>query len=82
MASNKCVKMPNVGFSILSQLDTATSALIPDICRFFLHEQNFWRIKFTPKKTRKLRQNTQKIAIFCVITAKYTVNCQFFALNL
>ena len=63
---------------------------------FFLHEQNFWRIKFTPKKTRKLRQNTQKIVnfvryygkihsklpIFCVITAKYTVNCQFFALNL
>ena len=31
---------------------------------FFLHEQNFWRIKFTPKKTRKLRQNTQKIANF------------------
>ena len=26
---------------------------------FFLHEQNFWRIKFTLKKTRKLRQNTQ-----------------------
>ena len=48
------------------------------------------------EKTRKLRQNTQKIVnflryygkihsklpIFCVITAKYTVNCQFFALNL
>ena len=31
---------------------------------FFLHEQNFWRIKFTPKKTRKFRQNTQKIANF------------------
>ena len=31
---------------------------------FFLHEQNFWRIRFTPKKTRKLRQNTQKIANF------------------
>ena len=44
---------------------------------FFLHEQNFWRIKFTPKKRvnydkiqRKLpffallRQNTQKIANF------------------
>ena len=29
---------------------------------FFLHGQNFLRIKFTPKKTRKLRQNTQKIA--------------------
>ena len=26
--------------------------------------QNFWRIKFTLKKTRKLRQNTQKIANF------------------
>ena len=23
-----------------------------------------------------------KLPIFCVITAKYTVNCQFFALNL
>ena len=30
----------------------------------FLHKQNFWRIKFTPKKTRTLRQNTQKIANF------------------
>ena len=30
----------------------------------FLHKQNFWRIKFTPKKARKLRQNTQKIANF------------------
>ena len=29
---------------------------------FFLHGQNFWRIRFTLKKTRKLRQNTQKIA--------------------
>ena len=38
--------------------------------------------KIYTEKTRKLRQNTQKIAIFCVITAKYTVNCQFFALNL
>ena len=26
--------------------------------------QNFWRIKLTPKKTCKLRQNTQKIANF------------------
>ena len=52
--------------------------------------------KIYTEKTRKLRQNTQKIAnflryygkihsklpIFCVITAKYTVNCQIFALNL
>ena len=33
---------------------------------FFLHWQNFWRIKFTPKNA--------------YITTKYTVNCQFFAL--
>ena len=30
----------------------------------FLHRQNFWRIKFTPEKTCKLRQNTQYIANF------------------
>ena len=41
-----------------------TQSGIPHICHFFLHEQNFWRIKFTPKKMRKLRQNTQKIANF------------------
>ena len=34
----------------------------------FLHEQNFWRIKFTPKNA--------------YITTIYTVNCQFYALNL
>ena len=62
---------------------------IPHICHFF------YTSKIYTEKTRKLRQNTQKIAnilryyvkihsklpIFCVITAKYTVNCQFFALN-
>ena len=42
----------------------------------------FLENKIYTQKTRKLRQNTQKIANFCVITAKYTVNCQFFALNL
>ena len=42
----------------------------------------FLENKIYTEKTRKLRQNTQKIANFCVITAKYTVNCQFFALNL
>ena len=38
---------------------------IPDICHFF-HGQNFWRMKFTPKK----RVNYDKIH----------KNCQFFAL--
>ena len=49
---------------------------------FFLHEQNFWRIKFTPKKRVNYDKIHRKLPIFCVITAKYTVNCQFFALNL
>ena len=40
----------------------------------------FLENKIYTEKTRKLRQNTQKIVKFCVITAKYTVNCQFFAL--
>ena len=48
----------------------------------FLHKQNFWRIKFIPKKTVNYGKIHSKLPIFCVITAKYTVNCQFFALNL
>merc|ERR1712016_509881 len=49
---------------------------------FFLHKQNFWRIKFTPKKPVNYDKIHRKLPFFCVITAKYTVNCQFFALNL
>ena len=49
---------------------------------FSLHRQNFWRIKFTPKKHVNYDKIHSKLPIFCVITAKYTVNCQFFALNL
>ena len=49
---------------------------------FFLHGQNFWRIKFTPKKRVNYDKIHSKLPIFCVITAKYTVNCQIFALNL
>ena len=49
---------------------------------FFLHEQNFWRIKFTPKKSVNYDKIHRKLPIFCIIMAKYTVNCQFFALNL
>ena len=49
---------------------------------FFLHGQNFWRIKFTPKKRVNYDKIHSKLPFFCVITAKYTVNCQFFALNL
>ena len=48
----------------------------------FLHRQNFWRIEFTPKKRVNYDKIHSKLPIFCVITAKYTVNCQFFALNL
>ena len=49
---------------------------------FFLHEKKFWRIKFTPKKRINYDKIHSKLPFFCVITAKYTVNCQFFALNL
>ena len=48
----------------------------------FLHRQNFWRIKLTPEKRVNYYKIHSKLPIFCVITAKYTVNCQFFALNL
>ena len=48
----------------------------------FLHKQNFWRVKFTPKKRANYDKIHSKLPNFCVITAKYTVNCQFFALNL
>ena len=44
--------------------------------------QNFWRIKFTPKKRVNYDKIHRNLPIFCAITAKYTVNCQFFALNL
>ena len=49
---------------------------------FFLNWQNFWIIKFTPKKRVNYNKIHSKLPIFLVITAKYTVNCQFFALNL
>ena len=42
---------------------------------FFLHMQNFWRRKFKPKFTQKIANLHSKLPI-------YTVNCQFFALNL
>ena len=48
----------------------------------FLHGQNFWRIKFTPKKRVNYDKIHSKLPIFCVLTAKYTENCQFFVLNL
>ena len=48
----------------------------------FLHKPNFWRIKFTPKKRVNYDKIHSILPIFFVITAKYTVNCQIFALNL
>ena len=48
----------------------------------FLHRQNFWKIKFKPKKRVNYDKTHRKLPNFCIITAKYTVNCQFFALNL
>ena len=34
---------------------------------FFLHEQNFWRIKFTPKKRVNYDKIHRKLPILCVI---------------
>ena len=42
----------------------------------------FLENKITPKKHVNYDKIHSKLTIFCVITAKYTVNCQFFALNL
>ena len=63
----------------VTQMFCSTAYLIFVI---FLHRQNFWRIKFTPKKRVTYDKIHSKLPIFCVITAKYTVNCQIFALNL
>ena len=42
---------------------------------FFLHGQNFWKIKCTLKFTHYIANLNSELPI-------YTVNCQFFALNL
>ena len=48
----------------------------------FFTRTKFLENKIYTEKTRKLRQNTQYFANFLRYYAKYTVNCQFFALNL
>ena len=48
---------------------------------FFTHA-NFLENKIYTKKCVNYDKTHSKLSIFCVITAKYTVNCQFFALNL
>ena len=67
-----------IGTNIASVINIIATYLIFVI---FLHEQNFWRIRFTPKKRVNYDKIHSKLPIFCVITAKYTVNFQFFALN-
>ena len=54
---------------------------IPHICLFFTHA-NFLENKIYTEKRVNYDKIHSKLPIFCVITAKYTVNCQFFALNL
>ena len=46
----------------------------------FLHMQNFWRIKFTPKYTVNYCVLLCITVYYCVLHSKYTVNCQFFRL--
>merc|ERR1712012_226502 len=66
----------------LAALEIILGATAYLIFVFFLHRQNFWRIKFTPKKRVNYDKIHRKLPIFCVITANSTINCQFFALNL
>ena len=45
---------------------------------FFLHEQNFWRIKFTPKKRVNYEKIHRKLPIFCIKSLKiYTGQKKF-----
>ena len=54
-----------------------SSDIIPDICHF-LHGQNFWRIKFTPKKRVNYDKIHSKLPIFCVKSVKiYTGQKKF-----
>ena len=39
---------------------------------FFLHEQNFWRIKFTPKKRINYGKIHSKLPIFRAKSVKFT----------
>ena len=77
----QCRWLPFV-LSMSSLFDVVAAMTYTWYLSFFLHWQNFWRIKFTPKKRVNYDKIQSKLPIFCVITAKYTVNCQFFALNL
>ena len=54
---------------------------IPDICHFFYTSKIFGEQNLHRKKRVNCAKIHRKLPIFCVITAKYTVNCQFFALN-
>ena len=81
LTSSKVVSAVLEGLDVNEQLDQVYCAHTSYLS-FFLHEQNFWRIKFTPKKRVNYGKIHSKLPIFCVITAKYTVNCQIFALNL
>ena len=55
--------------------------IILDICHFFTRAK-FLENKIYTKKRVNYDKIHSKLPNFCVITAKYTVNCQFFALNL
>ena len=91
--NNKERKIISIYRNLLNGWNAINSYLIFVIC---FTRAKFLENKIYTEKTRKLRQKTQKIAnflryygkihsklpIFCVITAKYTVNCQYFALNL
>ena len=62
-----------------SEINTLAAYLIFVI---FFTRAKFLENKIYTKKRVNYDKIHRKLLIFCVITAKYTVNCQFFALNL
>ena len=71
-----CFTQEQVRFSIvknrLAEMD------IPDICHFFWHKQNFWKIEFTPKFTQYIANLHSKLPIFCVKSVKIYTGQNFF----
>ena len=65
----------------LPQLDrdsTFQVRIIPNICQFFLHEQNFWGIKFTLKKRVNYDKIQSKLPNFRIKSVKvYTGQKKF-----
>ena len=73
MTIDRCAFVHNPSHFTKMILSTHTSYL-----SFFLHEQNFWRIKFTLKKRVNYDKIHSKWPIFCVKSEKNYTGQKFF----